>query len=239
MLALLLASGSACGRDAETRLKPVDERSARVRADLDRLIEAGLQTELPPPMPREEQQLYSVKLHRRQIAGVMAQETATALAPLVVAAAVFVPQGPADLILSVFPVHHLGKAADIAKVAFKTRAGNKRSRKLLKLHKRFESELSEDARSFFKLAQQLGRAEQRALMTLAHHTGSPSVVGTLMTRHLRNDADVVWLAGKLERSKVDGDFVRRFTFDADFVKEFTVHEAHLSWRVLSRETTAV
>ena len=248
LLAIVLGLSPACGSDADTGVQPADERTARVRADLDRLIETGLQSELPPPMPREEQALYSVKLHRRQIAGAMARETASALAPLALAAAVFVPQGPADLVLSVFPVHHLGDAARVAKTAFQTRARNKRSRQLLKLHKEFEGYLSDEALSFFQLAQKFSRAEQRAIATLARHTGSPSVVGTLMTRHLRGEADVVWLAGKLERtearaislagklerSQVDGDFVRRFTFDGDFVREFTEHEAHLSWSVLQK-----
>ena len=114
LLALVFAAGSACDRNAETRLEPVDERSARERADLDRLIEAGLQSELPPPMPPEEQELYSVKLHRQQVAGEMATQAAAALAPLALAAAVFLPQGPADLVLAIFPLHHLGKAADVA-----------------------------------------------------------------------------------------------------------------------------
>ena len=199
---------------------------------MDRLVEDGLQAELPPPMSQEEQDLYEVKLHRRQVADQMAAQTAAALAPLALAAAVFAAEGPADLVLSIFPFHHLGNAADYAKAAFKTRKRNKRSRKLIKLQKEFEAELSEDARAFFQLAQKLGRAEQKALKTLAKHTNSPSVVSTLMTRHLRGEADLVWLAGKLKRKKIDKDFVRRFTFDGDFVKEFTEHEAHLSWRVL-------
>lgn len=232
MLALALAFGTACGGDADVDLGIPDERRARERADLDWLIESGLQSELPPPMQREEQEFYEVKLHRRQIADKIAARTESALAPLAVAAAVFAPQGAADLVLSVFPVHRLGEAAEFARKAWMLRATNKRSRRLITLHKQFETELSDDARAFFQLAQKLRRAERRALETLAQHTGSPSVVSTLMARHLRGEADVVWLASKLKRKHIDKDFVRRFTFDGDFVKEFSTYDAHPSWSVL-------
>ena len=226
---LLGAVALGCGADNGDN---GEEHSTSEEADLAAVIEAGLEYQRPPPLSYEEETYYGVTLHRRQVAGEMSDSTVAVMAPVALAAAIFAVEGPADLVLAVFPVHKLGKAVEIGRNAIKLRKKDKKARGLVKAMRRFTKELDADARGFLELAGKLSRAERRAVKQVSRRTGSVKVVESLVRKHVEGSADLVWIAKKLKQKKIDGDFAQRFTFDGDLVAELTLYPAHPSWRTL-------
>lgn len=225
---LSMAPGCVDDQAPSPRKQQLDE----IEIELDALIEERLAAQVPPPIPEDELTVYRLRQHRVQVADEMAAQAGAALAPLAVAAALFAPEGAADLLLNVFPIHKLGSAKRVARRAFKQHKRNRQSRSLLGLRKQFVHMLPDDAREFVRLAEVMTRAERRALKRIYKHTRSEKLLRTLMHKHVRGHADVTWIAGKLHTGKLHGEFARRFTFDADFVEHFTHYEANPSWRVL-------
>ena len=71
--------------------------------------------------------------------------------------------------------------------------------------------LDEEAKGFLKLARAMSKREVRALKTINGAVKSHSLIEALMKRSIRGTADLEWLAKKLEKSKIDADFIRGFT----------------------------
>lgn len=230
-LALVFAPLSMTSGCVEDRLPtPREQNLDEIQAELNGLIEEGLAAQVPPPIPEDELAVYRLRQHRVQVADEMAAQAAVTLAPLAAAAALFAPEGAADLLLSIVPVQKLSRARHLARIASDQR--KRQSRSLLGLRKKFEAALPDEAREFVRLAEVMTRADRRALRLIHRHTSSEKLLRTLMNKQVRGHAEVTWIAGKLRVGKLNGAFARRFTFDADFVDHFTRYEANPSWRVL-------
>ena len=164
LLCVTCALGGCNGGDDPT----VDELYAPdMQAELDALVDQGLEDELPPRLAEDELIEVEVRLHRRQIGSDTVAAAAGVMAPLAVAVAMFAPEGAVDLVLAVMPVHKLGKAMEVAREAFDVRRANKRSKKLIELLEDFQSHLSGDAAEFLRLAGRMSRDERRAIRALA------------------------------------------------------------------------
>ena len=235
LICLALVFGPGCRHDVDDdddAVVRIDEYRASNEQQLDDLVERGLEHQLPPPLSEAEQDLQEAKLERARVADDMAIDARAAMAPIAMAAAIFALDGPADLLLSVVPLDKFGDAARLVKRGLKLRRQNKRARQLIKHYDDLLGELDGETRAFVRLASKLQRGQRRALKTIDRHTSSPAVIRLLMRKQLKHDADVVWIAKRLEAGKLDGEDVRRFTFDADFVRAFTQYEANPSWKVL-------
>ena len=234
LLSLSLAAAPGCGDNApdDNWPTPEEQHLASIEAELQAQVSAGLESQLPPPMSRERRDLVELTHYRRRIADDMRQSVDSAVAPLVMAAAIFAVNGPVDLMLAVVPVHKLGNAFDFAKEGLRLRRGSRRSRKLLELHRELDAVLPAYGKEFLHLAGALKTADRKALKIIHKRVAQDKVIHTLMRRHLDGAADVRWIAGKLEQGKLDRTFVRRYTFDADIIEDITDHHAHVSWRTL-------
>ena len=231
-LAFVIGSGCRHDVDDDDATERVDEYRASNEQQLDELVERGLEHQLPAPLSEAEQDLQEAKLERVRVADDMAIDARAAMAPIAMAAAIFALDGPADLLLSVVPLDKLGNAVDVVQAGLKLRRQKKRARKLIEHYDELLGELDGETRAFVRLASKLQRGQRRALKTIDRHTSSPAVIRLLMRKQLKHDADVVWIAKRLEAGRLDGEDVRRFTFDADFVRAFTQYEANPSWKVL-------
>ena len=158
--------------------------------------------------PTEDERLVlEMQSQRKAYAANVQEAAAAAVAPLILLASFFAFEGPLDLLLTIAPVHKIGKAFKIGKAAI----GKKGSKALAKIGKELLEHLDDESKFFLKLAAKLSKAEVRALKTIYKHTQSPAVIKTLMQRHLTGTADVKWIAKKLEQKKFDGKFVDEVT----------------------------
>lgn len=231
-LSTLSTANPGCASDAPVSPSPDEEHLMRLQVELDMRVEHGLQSALPQPMPPEQVELTEAMLYRRQVADKMAGRVQESIAPIAIAAALFAVDGPVDLLLSVVPFDRLGRVGEIAHQALRTRKHNRRSRKLIELQHRFEARLSHNEREFIRLAGALKASERQALKVIHQRTGSANLIQTLMRKHLENDADVGWIADKLQRGKFERAFVTRYTFDKDIVHDIDGYDAHIPWRTL-------
>ncbi|MEM9489234.1 MAG: hypothetical protein AAGC55_08820 [Myxococcota bacterium] len=231
-LALVGTATSGCAADAHDDDSSEDSSFGDEERELAELVEAGLIYQMPAPLADDQRQLYELTLERRQVAEDMAGQTRAVLVPLAVAAALFAPEGAAELALSILPVHRVGRAVEVARDAFKLRKKDRKARKLGKFADEFLREFDAEGRDFITLANKLARADRRALKGIFRHTGSPRLVHALMRRHLSRTADVRWIAAQLDRGTLRPDTARRLTFDAGLVDNFTGHRSYPSWRTL-------
>ncbi len=232
-IALIVATASCAADEAK---EPEDEYDYRTLAEqeLAEFIEQGLADQVPVPLADDKLDLHAMKLHQRRVAENMRARVATAMTPLIVASSLFAVEGPADVLLSLFPVEKVKDAARILRRARELRKKNKRARKLLELRDEFRAEFGEDARKYLHLVERLPVEDCRPLKVIGRHTGSVKVNQTLTHRFLLDQANVHWIAERLQKKKLDKDFVRRFTFDGDFVAEFTLYDANPSWNTLEK-----
>jgi hypothetical protein len=228
-----LATIPACERPS---VSPDDtEYLAQLQGEIYDVIETGREAEPVPALSRDELEELEVRMHRRQVADEMRASVVQAMTPLVFAAALFAPEGPVELLLTVIPVERLGNAAvRLARNALEVRRGSKRARKLARMNDDLRALLDADARQFLNAAGILTRADRQALALIMQRTQSTPVVTKLLHQHARELADVGWIARKLERKKVDSDLVERFTFDAGVVEDITQHDSNISWTTLQR-----
>lgn len=223
-----------CGSDAPMRPTPQEERLVQVRMELEHHVERGLEADLPAPMPAEQVDVTEAVLHRRQVADTMTGAVQVSMAPLAVAAAFFAIDGPVDLLLAVVPIDKFGKAYELARLGFRTRKANRRAKKLIQLQDEFKALLSRNEREFLRLAGALRASERQALKVIHQRGNSAALIQTLMRRHLDRDADIRWIASKLEDGKLDRAFARRYTFDKDIVEDITEYDANIPWSTLQR-----
>ena len=139
------------------------------------------------------------------------------VAPLAVVASFFAIEGAADVFLSLFPA---GKATELIKGL------TKRGKATLKLSKTRKAQLAQamgaNETHFVRLAGRLGQTELRALETIIQKVRTPEVVNLLLTQRVRGQADLEWIAKKLD----DG------TFHSEFIGHFTRYDANPTWNQL-------
>lgn len=201
-------------------------------------IEEQLIDQLPPEDDSVEL-LTDMKLERRGYGVRIRESTQRAMAPLLLAASLFVVEGPVDLLLTVVPGHKLGKLFAKGKEAIHLA----RSKRLTQKHlDEFAKLLQRDRRSaaFLQRAVQLGKKQQRALRRIHQRTRSEAVVRRLLKQHVDHDADLVWIAGRLQQAEKrlgrgeGAVLVRRFTFGNDLLEDITVYSANPSWAALQQ-----
>ena len=197
--------------------------------ELDDYIEEQLLAQLPQ-VDEVEQEVIDLQREHLVLARRMGDEMHGALAPLAITAALFVPEGPVDLLLTVVPAGKLGRLYGVAREA---RAARKQRKRMSKLLGELAGLLDGKTGGFLQQAAALAPAERRALLSIHRRTGSEAVISALLHKSTRkHDADVSWIAHKLESHAMDPVFVRRFTFDADLVEDITRYKSGPSWRVL-------
>ncbi len=199
--------------------------------ELAELIEEGLADQVPAPLSEEQLDLHAVESHRRDVAGRMRTEVAASMTPLILATSLFAIEGPADVVLAILPVRKFRQAINLGWDML--RKGKKvRAEELIQNRKQFLDLLDDDAREFVRVAGRVSTAERRPFKIIGEYSKSTRTHRVLIQRHVLGDANPAWIAKKLQSGKLDGDFVRRFTFDGDFVEEFTLYDAHPSWKTL-------
>ncbi|MEM9487540.1 MAG: hypothetical protein AAGC55_00280 [Myxococcota bacterium] len=232
---VLLVMMAGCSKDDEDSLNDSasNELSTAERSFGD-FVEAGYAVEVPPSPSDEQLLLYEMKWGRRQVANRMRMEVVEAAVPFVVVASLFVVDGAVDLLLNIVPVDKLGDAARAAKRVFEAKRQRRSKQAVDALVGEFDALIDPRTRQFLKLASKLTAEQRRALRYIHRQTGSEKASVTLLRRQLDFQADVQWIAEKLRARAVDGEFIKRFTFDGDFIREYTEHSASPSWAALQR-----
>jgi hypothetical protein len=201
-------------------------------------IEQQLLDQLPPEDDSVEL-LTDMKLERRGYGVRVRDRAQRAVAPLVLAVSLFAVEGPVDLLLTVVPAHKLGKLFDKGKEAMRLA----RTKRLTRNHlDEFAGLLKrdKDSAAFLQRAVQLGTKQQRAIRRIHQRTGSEAVIRTLLTQHVDYDADIEWIASRLQQAEKRlgrGEaavLVRRFTFDKDLLEDITLYKANPSWAALQK-----
>jgi hypothetical protein len=171
------------------------------------------------PLTPEEQEIETYQTANKQYAEAVRQKTEAAVQPLIMIASFFEIDGPVDLLLTVVPVDKLaGKLFKVGREALAARRARKLEQALIK---EFEGLLDKEAKAFFKLAQSMSKTEVRALKTIQNAVNSPALIESLMNRSIAGTANLAWIAKKLEKGHIDGNFVRAFTHA----------ESGLEWKV--------
>jgi hypothetical protein len=164
----------------------------------------------PPdrPLSDVEQQIADYQAANQAYAETIRQKTEQAVQPLIFIASLFEIDGPVDLLLAVMPVDKIGaKIFSLGKDAIKAR----KARKLEQLLAKEFGHLDEEAKGFLKLARAMSKREVRALKTINEAVKSHGLIEALMKRSIKGTADLEWIAKKLEKGKIDADFIRGFT----------------------------
>lgn len=187
------------------------DASPELAADqLRKYVEEQEAAENPPDrsLSAEEREIADYQAANKVYAETIRQKTEQAVQPLIFIASLFEIDGPIDLLLAVMPVDKIGaKLFSLGKDAIKAR----RARKLEQLLAKEFGHLDEEAKGFLKLARAMSKKEVRALKTINEAVKSHSLIEALMRRSIKGTADLEWIAKKLEKGKIDADFVRGFT----------------------------
>lgn len=187
---------------------------------LDEFVEQQEAAANPPdqPLTPEEREIADYQAANQAYAETIRQKTEQAVQPLIFIASLFEIDGPVDLLLAVMPVDKIGaKLFSLGKDAIKAR----KTRKLEALLAKEFEHLDEEAKGFIKLAREMSKGEVRALKKINAAVKDHTVIEALMKSSIDNHADLEWIAKKLEKGRIDADFIRGYTKSA----------SHPSWSV--------
>jgi hypothetical protein len=188
-------------------------------------------------LSEEEELVAEYKKARLEYAETVRVKAQAALLPLALLASLLVPEGAIDLLLTVAPVHKVGKLIGLVKDYRTARKAKKGATQAEKLLGEIASHLDADDVALLKLASGLRKAELTAIKAIAEHVPHQSLLRDLMYRQLDGTADVTWIAKQLKKKKIDGDFVTNFTRNRANPSWKTL-EAVVEGRKVAEETRA-